>query len=134
MELKKGFVYRVNDGEENHHPVVIMEDAPTEVGRIKGYAFTHDVKGGKIYKNILFPKEYVVEYDSNGNKYEFQWEEIGQRRTSIIDVGLLKSLEFLSSKPIGCINEDGLKWIKENLNGDYKSIDCHIKDVVKKDI
>ena len=64
MELKRGFVYRVNDGEENHHPVVIMEDAPNEFGRI---------------------------------------------------------------------NEDGLKWIEKNLNGDYKSIDCHIKDVKKKD-
>ena len=132
MELKRGFVYRVNDGEDNRHPVVIMEDTPNE-GRIKGYAFTHNVKGGKIYTNFLFPKEYVVEYDSDGNKYEFQWEEIGQRRTSIIDVGLLKSLEFLSPEPIGRINEDGLKWIKENLNGDYKSIDCHIKDVKKKD-
>ena len=54
----------MNDGEDNHHPVVIMEDAPNEFGRI---------------------------------------------------------------------NEDGLKWIEKNLNGDYKSIDCHIKDVKKKD-
>ena len=133
MELKKGFVYRVNDGKENHHPVVIMEDAPNECGRIKGYAFTHDKEGGDFYKNISFPKKFVVECDSNGKKYEFQWEEIGKRRTSIIDVGLLKSLEFLSSKPIGRINEDGLKWIEKNLNADYKSIDCHIKDVKKKD-
>ena len=109
-------------------------DTTYENGQIKAVAFTHDELGCDFYKNILFPKEFVFEYDSNGNKYEFQWEEIGERRTSIIDVGLLKSLEFLSSEPIGRINEDGLKWIKENLNGDYKSIVCHIKDVVKKDI
>lgn len=32
----------------------------------------------------------------------------------------------------GRINEDGLKWIEKNLNGDYKIIDGHIKDVKKK--
>ena len=118
---------------ENHHPIEIMEDTPNEFGRIKGCAFTHNEEGGGVYKNISFPKKFVVECDSNGKKYEFQWEEIGERRTSIIGVGLLKSLEFLSSKPIGRINEDGLKWIEKNLNGDYKIIDGHIKDVVKKD-
>lgn len=133
MELKIGFVYEVIEDGRNLHPIVVM-DTTYENGQIKAVAFTHDELGCDFYENILSPKEFVFEYDFNGNKYEFQWEEIGKRRTSIIDVGLLKSLEFLSSEPIGRINEDGLKWIKENLNGDYKSIVCHIKDVVKKDI
>ena len=133
MELKRGFVYEVIEDGRNLHPIVVMDDTLDKDGCIKGVAFTHNKEGGDFYKNISFPKKFVVECDSNGKKYEFQWEEIGERRTSIIGVGLNKLLEFLSSEPIGRINEDGLKWIEENLNGDYKIIDGHIKDVKKKD-
>ena len=104
-----------------------MEDAPTEVGRIKGYAFTHDVKGGKIYKNILFPKEYVEKYDSNGNKYEFQWEYQGVgRSTSIITKGFLKLYANINPQIIGQVSEAGLRWI-EDQNFEYIICDISIK-------
>lgn len=122
MKYKRGFVYRVKGG---YHPVVVM-DTTCENGRIKAVAFTHNEIGCEFCENILFPKEFVVEHDSNGCKYEFQWEKRRRGGTSIIKTGFLKSLEIVDSNAIGQIKEEGLEWIKEQVKGNYDIVEGHI--------
>ena len=127
MKLKRGFVYGVKGG---YHPVVVM-DATPENGRIKAVAFTHNEKGCDVCENVLFPKEFVVEHDSNGSKYKFQWEENSQGRTSIIKTGFLKSLEIVDPKAIGQITEDGLEWIRERVGDKYDEVEISISEYCK---
>lgn len=125
MELKKGFVYEVKDDANKYHPVVVM-DTTCEKGRIKAVAFTHNEVGSDNYPNEPFPKEFVIECDSNGCKYEFQWEKRSRGRTSIIKTGFLKSLEIVDPKAIGQITEEGLEWIREQVKGNYDIVEGHI--------
>lgn len=122
MELKRGFVYEVIEDGRNLHPIVVMDDTLDKDGCIKGVAFTHNEEGSEFCKNILLPKEYVVESDSNGNRYEFQWEETDRGRTSIIRTGFLKSLEIVEPKVKGQIKEQGLVWIEEQVKGIYDMV------------
>ncbi len=122
MELKRGFVYDVIENGKNLHPIVVMDDTLDKGGCIKGVAFTHNEEGSEFCKNILLPKEYVVESDSNGNRYEFQWEETDRGRTSIIRTGFLKSLEIVEPKVKGQITEQGLVWIEEQVKGIYDMV------------
>ena len=122
MELKRGFVYDVIENGKNLHPIVVMDDTLDKDGCIKGVAFTHNEEGSEFCKNILLPKEYVVESDSNGNRYEFQWEETDRGRTSIIRTGFLKSLEIVEPKVKGQITEQGLVWIEEQVKGIYDMV------------
>lgn len=122
MELKRGFVYEVIEDGRNLHPIVVMDDTLDKDGCIKGVAFTHNEEGSEFCKNILLPKEYVVESDSNGNRYEFQWEETDRGRTSIIRTGFLKSLEIVEPKVKGQITEQGLVWIEEQVKGIYDMV------------
>lgn len=122
MKYKRGFVYRVKGG---YHPVVVM-DTTCENGRIRAVAFTHNEVGRDNYPNEPFPKEFVIECDSNGCKYEFQWEENSHGRTSIIKTGFLKSLEIVDPNAIGRITEKGLEWIKEQVKGNYDIVEGHI--------
>lgn len=126
MELKRGFVYDVIEDGRNLHPIVVLDDTLDKNGCIKGVAFTHNEEGSEFCKNILLPKEYVIESDSKGNKYEFQWEEIDRGRTSIIRTGFLKSLEIVEPKVKGQITEEGLEWIEEQVKGNYEELDGHI--------
>lgn len=122
MELKRDFVYDVIEDGRNLHPIVVMDDTLDKDGCIKGVAFTHNEEGSEFCKNILLPKEYVVESDSNGNRYEFQWEETDRGRTSIIRTGFLKSLEIVEPKVKGQIKEQGLVWIEEQVKGIYDMV------------
>lgn len=127
MELKRGFVYEVIEDGRNLHPIVVM-DTTYENGQIKAVAFTHNELGCDFYENILFPKEFVFEYDSNGNKYKFQWEERSRDRTSIIKTGFLKSLEIVGPEAIGQITEEGLEWIRERVGDKYDTVEGPISE------
>ena len=72
--FKRGYVYEVCENGEKMHPVVVMEDAPSNSQFIKAVAFTHNEKGSSIHPNQPFPKEYVIKKHAKGI-YKFQWQK-----------------------------------------------------------
>lgn len=123
--FKRGYVYEVCENGEKMHPVVVMEDAPSNSQFIKAVAFTHNEKGTSIHSNQPFPKEYVIKKHAKG-MYKFQWQKTKKGSTSIITDGFLKTATIISPKHIGRIKKCGLKWIEPFVGNHYVEIQGHI--------
>lgn len=125
--MKRGYIYSVKDYNNNPHKIVLMEDYDGVSERIKAIAFTHDENGSADSPNMKFNKDFIVEDDKDGNKYEFQWEyqDVG-RSTSIITKGFLKLYANIKPQIIGQVSEAGLRWI-EDQNFEYIICDISIK-------
>lgn len=125
--MKKGYIYKVRDYDNNPHKIVLMEDYDGVSNRIKAVAFTHDEIGTSKHPNKPISKNFIMENDENGNLYKFQWEYLGVgRSTSIILHGFDKIVVNIKQREIGQITENGLKWIEEHVE-EYIICDVDIK-------
>lgn len=125
--MKKGYIYKVKDYENNPHMIVLMEDHDGVSERIRAVAFTHDEIGSPEFPNKRISRKYIAETNRLGNKYKFQWERQGKgRSTSIITKGFLKLCINIKPKIIGKVTEEGMKWLyKQNI--EYIVCDINVK-------
>lgn len=122
--MKKGYIYKVLDALNNPHRVVLMEDKTMKKNKIKGVGLTHNTKGGKFIKNMPLKKEYFEETGEDGNKYEFQWHDLGNNRiTSMMLTGFEKPIELIIEPPVGKIKEEYIHIIEENIK---EYIECPV--------
>ncbi len=128
--MKKGYIYKVIDEVNNPHRVVLMEDYVPTMTKIRGVGLTHNAVGGRYVKNMRLTKDYFIEDDENGKKYEFQWHDLGNGRvTSMIKKGFDKPVGLLIEPPVGQVKEEYLSIIAENVE-EYIYCPGAIKDYI----
>jgi len=120
--MKKGYIYKVLDALKNPHRIVLMEDGNSTKKIIKGVGLTHNSIGGTYIQNMPLKKEYFEENDEHGQKYDFQWHDLGNGRvTSMMKKGFEKPIELIIEPPVGKVKDEYLYNIEKNVE---EYIDC----------
>lgn len=120
--MKRGEIYKVKGF---NHYCVLLQDEPDEEYRIDAIILTHSKKGGALLKNSALMRECLEEFDENGRRYPFQWEE-----TQMVNCIFSKDTELIicleNNLPVGKVKEECLPKMERRVTCKIKW-DKHIR-------
>lgn len=90
------------------HYLVYIENIQNDNQFFIGAMLTHSPMNG----NIIMQPEHFLEYDKNGKKFKFQFEN-----TRVVNKFLLKKMIWAPFVKHGELTKAGIKFIDDNLTG-----------------